>query len=31
MSYIFWFLMLGVGSVVIYWLIDYMNHYGDDE
>jgi hypothetical protein len=31
MSYIFWLLMLGVGSVAIYWLIDYMDHYGDDE
>lgn len=29
MSYIFWTVMFIVGSVAIYWLIDYMDHFDD--
>ena len=31
MQYIFWISMFVIGSVAIYWMIDYMGHYGDDE
>lgn len=31
MSWIFWLIIFIVGSVVVWWMIDYQDHFPDDK